>query len=137
MKSGVFAIYQGKEFTSGIDRNGKVILRSTDIEDIDNEFEKCEPFKYREEKLVVCIKRVDPREIEKYYRIRTVADYCNFTFDVIDENEQEVSIIVSDGDYHSWLDLGMKCIDKGVYQKWVNKSEVKIRMVEKPIEILS
>jgi len=78
---------------------------------------------------------VDPQEIEKYYRIRTVADYCNFTFDVIDESEQEVSIVVSGGDYHDWLDLGMKCIDKGVYQKWVNKSEVKIRTIEKPLKL--
>lgn len=135
MKDGIFAIYQGKEFSSGIDRNGKVILRSSDIEDVNNGFEKCEPFKYGKKELVVCYKLVDPKEIEKYYRVYTVADYFDFTFIVTDENEQEVSIIASDGDYRNWLNLEMTCIDKGVYQKWVNKSEVKIRTIEKPMEL--
>ncbi len=136
MKSSVFAIYQGKKFTSGIDQNGKVILRSTDIEDVDNGFEKCEPYKYRrEEKPVVCIKWVEPQEIEKYYRVYTGASYCGFDFEVIGENEQKVSIIAVDGDYRNWEALGMKCIDKGLYQKWVNKSEVKIETKEEPLKL--
>lgn len=136
MKNDFFAVYQGKKFTAGIDRNGKVFLRSTDIEDLDNGFEKCEPFKYgKEEKLVVCGKRVNRQEIEKYYRVYTVAYYCGFDFEVIDENEKEVLILAADGDYHNWLDLGMKCIDKGLYQKWVNKSEVKMEVIEEPIKL--
>jgi hypothetical protein len=27
------------------------------------------------------------------------------------------------GDYRVWPSLGMDCIDKGVYQKWINKNE--------------
>lgn len=132
MKSDFFAMYKGKEFTAGIDKNGKVFLRSTDIEDVDNRgFEKCEPFEYRNEgKLVVCGKRVEPSEIEKYYRVYTVAEYSGFRFEVIDETEQEVSILAAGGDYRNWVDLGMKCIDKGLYQKWVKKSEVKMSIVE-------
>lgn len=136
MKDDFFAVYQGKEYTSGIDRNGKVFLRSTDIEDLDKGFEKCEPFKYeKEEKLVVCGKWVDPQEIEKYYRAYTVAHYRGFDFAVVDENEREVLILASGGDYRNWQNLEMTCIDRLVYQKWVNKSEVEMEIIEEPIKL--
>lgn len=134
-KDGTFAIYQGKKYASGIDQNGKVILRSTDIEDVENGFEKCEPFKYKkQEKLVVCMKRVEPQEIEKYYRTYTIAYYCGFNFGVADENEQEVLIMAVD--FPNWRDLGMTCTPyRGVCKKWVNKSEVKLEVIEEPIKL--
>ena len=65
MKQGKYAIYLGKEYASGINREGKVILRSDDFEDIKNGFELCEPFKYKDNaKEIVCIKYVNPSEVD-------------------------------------------------------------------------
>jgi hypothetical protein len=30
------------------------------------------------------------------------------------------------GDWHEWERIGMTCIDKGVFQKWINKSDAEI-----------
>ena len=50
MKEGKYAVYLGKEYTSGMNREGKIILRSTDMEDINKGFEACEPFQYKKMK---------------------------------------------------------------------------------------
>ena len=34
------------------------------------------------------------------------------------------------GDYRDWVRLGMKSIDIGVYQKWINKNEAEIKIVK-------
>ena len=34
------------------------------------------------------------------------------------------------GDYKVWENIGMKCIDKGGYQKWINKNEAEV-IIEK------
>ena len=44
MKDGEFAIYLGKEYSAGKIEKGKIVLRSTDIEDVKNGFEPCKPF---------------------------------------------------------------------------------------------
>lgn len=137
-KDGPFAIYQGKTYTSGVDENGKVVLRSTDIEDVDNGFEECKPFKYKnQEKFVVCMKRVEPQEIEKYYRTYTIAHYCDFEFGVVDENEQEVLIMAVDGNRQNWIDLGMQVMSYGRFKKWVNKSEVRLELIEETLNPFS
>ena len=53
MKDGEFAIYLGKEYSAGETQEGKIVLRSTDIEDVKNGFEPCKPFniKYIEDKI--------------------------------------------------------------------------------------
>ncbi|HEY5536047.1 MAG TPA: hypothetical protein VIL99_14070, partial [Ignavibacteria bacterium] len=67
MREGKFAIYFGKEYTSGINKDGKIILRSTELKDINNGFELCEPFKFRNSKKdIVCIKYVNRSEVEEY-----------------------------------------------------------------------
>ena len=34
------------------------------------------------------------------------------------------------GDYRDWVRLGMKSIDIGVYQKWINKNEAEIKILK-------
>lgn len=131
MKDGKFAIYLGKEYTSGMTKDGKIILRSTKIEDMKRGFEPCEPFRYKKlEEEIVCIKYVQRSEVEKYYRLRTKALYADNEFEVVEENDKEISIVAMTGDYRVWEEMGMKCIDKGVYQKWINKNEAEI-VIEK------
>ena len=84
MKDGEFAIYLGKEYSAGKIEKGKIVLRSTDIEDVKNGFEPCKPFniKYIEDK-IVCMKFVNSSEITEYYRIRTMAIYKGFEFEIV------------------------------------------------------
>ena len=134
MKNGKFAMYLGKEYTSGKDKNGKIILRSTDIKDVEKGFELCEPFLYKNNtKKIVCVKFVDRSEVEAYYRLNTKAVYKGFEFEVVEEKEEEISIVSMTGDYRDWLNLGMKCIDKGVYQKWIKKDEAEIKVIKEEL----
>lgn len=60
MKNGKYAIYLGREYISGKNKDGKLILRSTNIKDVENGFEPCEPFMFRNcEKEIVCLKSVN------------------------------------------------------------------------------
>lgn len=93
MKSGKYTIYQGKEYTSG-KKSGKIVLRSTNIKDIEeNGFKACEPFKICQEKEnIVCMKFVEPSEVNNFYRLDTKAIYKGFKFDVLLEKDDEILI---------------------------------------------
>lgn len=132
MKVGKYAIYSGKEYTAGIMKEGKIILRSMELEDIKLGFEKCEPFIFKGEQ-IQCIKLVDRAEVSEFYRIKTKALYKGLEFEVMDEEDEMISIVGVIGDYREFLNLGMKCIDKGVYQKWINKEEVEIKVVKEQL----
>ena len=136
MKDGEFAIYLGKEYSAGETQEGKIVLRSTDIEDVKNGFEPCKPFniKYIEDK-IVCMKFVNSSEITEYYRIRTIAIYKGFEFQVDEETEDMLSIVAMGGDCRGWKRLGMKCIEKYVYQKWINKNEAEIKIVKENFKL--
>ena len=136
MKDGEFAIYLGKEYSAGEIEKGKIVLRSTDIEDVKNGFEPCKPFniRYVEDK-IVCIKFVNSSEITEYYILRTMAIYKGFEFIVDEETEDMLSIVAMGGDCRGWKRLGMKCIEKYVYQKWINKNEAEIKIVKENLKL--
>lgn len=136
MKDGEFAIYLGKEYSAGETQEGKIVLRSTDIEDVKNGFEPCKPFniRYVEDK-IVCMKYVNSSEITEYYILRTMAIYKGFEFIVDEETEDMLSIVAMGGDCRGWKRLGMKCIEKYVYQKWINKNEAEIKIVKEKIKL--
>ena len=136
MKDGKYAIYLGKEYSAGEIEKGKIVLRSTDIEDVKNGFEPCKPFniKYIEDK-IVCMKFVNSSEITEYYRIRTMAIYKGFEFEIVEETEDKLSIVTMIGDCREWKRLGMKCIERYVYQKWINKNEAEIKIVKEKFKL--
>ena len=136
MKDGEFAIYLGKEYSAGKIEKGKIVLRSTDIEDVKNGFEPCKPFniRYVEDK-IVCMKFVNSSEITEYYIIRTKAIYKGFEFRVMDETEDKLSIVAMGGDYREWVRLGMKFVERFVYQKWINKNEAEIKIVKENFKL--
>ena len=136
MKDGEFAIYLGKEYSAGEIEKGKIVLRSTDIEDVKNGFEPCKPFniRYVEDK-IVCMKYVNSSEITEYYILRTMAIYKGFEFIVDEETEDMLSIVAMGGDCRGWKRLGMKCIEKYVYQKWINKNEAEIKIVKENLKL--
>lgn len=132
MKEGRYAIYLGKEYTSGcVNREGKIILRSTDLMDVNKGFELHKPFKIKNcKENIVCIKYVKRSEVEAYYKLTTYAYYKGYKFQVIEEKDDMISIwsLFGEGDYKVWVDLGMKNVNKGEYQKWIKKSEAKIEI---------
>ena len=136
MKDGKYAIYLGKEYSAGEIEKGKIVLRSTDIEDVKNGFEPCKPFniRYVEDK-IVCIKFVNSSEITEYYILRTMAIYKGFEFQADEETEDMLSIVVMGGDCRGWKRLGMKSIDIGVYQKWINKNEAEVKIVKENFKL--
>ena len=136
MKDGKYAIYLGKEYSAGEIEKGKIVLRSTDIEDVKNGFEPCKPFniRYVEEK-IVCMKFVNSSEITEYYIIRTKAIYKGFEFEVVEETEDKLSIVAMGGDYREWVRLGMKFVERFVYQKWINKNEAEIKIVKENFKL--
>lgn len=79
---------------------------------------------------IICIKYVEKEAIQEFYRMRTKAIYQGFEFEVVEEKGDEISIVTMTGDYRDWLNLNMKCIDKGVYQKWINKDEAEIKIIK-------
>ena len=108
MKDGEFAIYLGKEYSAGEIEKGKIVLRSTDIEDV---------------------------KITEYYILRTMAIYKGFEFEIVEETEDKLSIVTMIGDYRDWVRLGMKSIDIGVYQKWINKNETEVKIVKENFKL--
>ena len=136
MKDGKYAIYLGREYSAGETQEGKIVLRSTDIEDVKNGFEPCKPFniRYVEDK-IVCMKYVNSSEITEYYILRTMASYKGFEFIVDEETEDMLSIVAMGGDCRGWKRLGMKCIEKYVYQKWINKNEAEIKIVKENLKL--
>ncbi len=117
-------------------KNGKYVLRSTDKTDVMNGFIECEPFYFRNiGEAVVCYKYVGQDELESCYIVRTLAKYRGYTFEVISERENEIEIVTMTGNYKDWESLNMKCIDKGVYQKWINRNEAEIYLKKEELHM--
>ena len=53
----------------------------------------------------------------------------------MDETEDKLSIVTMIGDYRDWVRLGMKSIDIGVYQKWINKNEAEVKIVKENLKL--
>ena len=127
MKDGEYAIYLGKEYTSGKTKDGRLVLRSTDIIDVENGFEICKPFKYRWDlNDTVCLKFVNRNEVSDYYYLRTYALYKDYKFYVLDKNDYKILIVATSGDPQNWIKLGMTVLEKCIYGIWISKDEAEI-----------
>lgn len=52
-----------------------------------------------------------------------------------DENKIRIVSLDSEGDYRDWNNLEMEQVDRGVYEKWIDKSEAEIIEEKIPIEV--
>ena len=68
----------------------------------------------------------------KYHNKNIKAQYLGYEFLIVDEIESRILICTMNGDYNIWLKLGMKYVDKMIYQKWIDKNEVVVK-IEKEI----
>ena len=126
MKNGKYVIYKNKEYSADYIKGKGIVLRSYNAEDLDNGFQKYDGYN----KEVVGIKFVEETEVTEFYRARTVAIHKGYEFEVVEEKNNEISIVAMTGDYRVWEEMGMKCIDKGVYQKWITKDEAEIKIIK-------
>jgi len=129
MRNTIYANYQGIEYSAGIKEDGNIVLRSGDVNDIQKGF-----FEKKISDNSIYLKYVSPRDIDEIYDKRVFAKYKGYRFEVIDEKENEISILIMTGDYREWLKLGMTQIDKGVYQKWISKDEAEINVEKKSLK---
>lgn len=130
MKKERFAVYNNKTYSADFIKGKGIVLCSEDIRDIDNNgFQKYDGYN----KEIAAIKFVNKREISEFYQLNAIAVYSGYEFKVLEEKDDMVSIVAMTGDYRNWLNLGMKCIDKGVYQKWLSKEEVEIKIVKEQL----
>ena len=68
-----FALYKGKEYSAGLKKEGTIVLRSTDSQDLNNGFYKKEIGSDR-----IFIKYVQRNEVEEIYDRRVYATYAGF-----------------------------------------------------------
>jgi len=116
VRNDIYTIYKGKEYEVGAMNPDIVSLRSYDPSDVSDGFSLY--------KGVVYIKRVHRSELEEIYSITTYAEYEGIKFQVIKEDGDKILLSNLIGDYRVFERLGMKMVDKGVYEKWVDKSDV-------------
>lgn len=126
-----YAIYLGKEYLSGKGLDGTIILRSTNLEDIANGFEACKPFNYKNGKQrIVCLKFVNRSDVDAYYKKSTKAIYAGFEYDVVEEKDNKILIVLKRGDDGENLKFDINYIDQEGDQKWIDKDEVKIKIIK-------
>lgn len=113
---------------AGIKKDGRIVLRSEDDASKKEGFVEKEIGNNR-----IYIKYVQKDEIEEIYDKKTYAVYEGYKFIVVDETEKQILILTMKGDYQEWIRLGMECIDKGMYQKWINKNEAEIEVLKEKI----
>lgn len=122
-----YAMYLGKEYLSGRGVDGKIVLRSSSLEDVNRGFEKCKPFYFRNGKQkIVCLKFVNGSDVEAYYRKRTRAVYAGSEYDVVEEQGNQIRLIPSQDDGWRWKKTGMGYSLNAGLPKWVNKEEATI-----------
>lgn len=100
------------------------MLRSSDDSDQSKGF-----FEKRIGNNRILIKYVQKEQIEEIYDKKVLAIYKNHVFEVVEESKDQISIMAMGGDYQEWLNLGMHRIDKGVYQKWIEKKRLKLKLL--------
>lgn len=128
MENITFALYKGKEYSAGLKKDGTIVLRSNDSQDLNNGFHIKEIVSDR-----IFIKHVQRNEVEEIYDRRVYAIYAGFEFAVVREKDDMICIMSLGGNYKDWLNLGMECVDKGVYEKWIPKKEAKIKILKKTL----
>ena len=126
MENITFALYKGKEYSAGLKKDGTIVLRSSDSQDLNNGFNIKEIGRDS-----IFIKYVQRNEVEEIYNRRMYANYAGFEFAVVREKDDMICIMSLGGNYKDWLNLGMEYVDKGVYEKWIPKEDAKIKIVKK------
>lgn len=127
MQEANYALYLGKEYLSGRGVDGRIVLRSSSMEDVELGFEVCKPFYFRNGKeKIVCLKFVNGSDVEAYYKKRTKAVYDGSEYDVVEERGNKIRLVPSQDDGWKWEKMGVGYPLGVGMSKWINKEEVTI-----------
>lgn len=122
-----YALYLGKEYLSGRGVDGKIVLRSSSMEDVDRGFEECKPFYFRNgEQKIVCLKFVNGSDIEAYYKKRVKAVYHGKEYEVLEERGNKVRVAPLGDDSWKWERMGLGYPMNSGLSQWIDKEEAKI-----------
>lgn len=116
MKSGIYGVYNNVEYRLGRRGLDLVNLYSDNSEDIKKGFVLYEEGIY--------VKTVKLSEITAIYSIGTYANYKGHKCQVLRSDNDKVQLISLVGDYKISKSLGFEMVDRGVYEKWLEISEV-------------
>jgi hypothetical protein len=126
MRNGIYAVHMGNEYEAVVKDDNSFILRSKNSSDESNGFSLY--------KGIVYVKTVQRSDLKEIYRITTLAEFKGIKFQVINEDGDNILLSAIVGDYRVFENLGMVMVDRGVYQKWVNKNDVTLlHEVKSPI----
>lgn len=119
MRDTTTALYQGKEYDASIKEDGKITLISDDSDDINKGFVLYKGIKY--------IKRVERKELDKLYKKNIKTIYKGYDCAVLEEDGDKILIMIDNILHTTSIQLEMdKAIDKGIYEKWISKDDVKL-----------
>lgn len=122
-----YAVYLGKEYLSGRGVDGKIVLRSSSLEDVNRGFERCKPFYYRNgRQKIVCLKFVNGSDVEAYYKKRTKAVYAGTEYEVLEERGNRIRLVPSQDVGWKWENTGVSYPFNTGLSKWIDKDEATI-----------
>lgn len=123
MKNGIFAIYNGTEYSADYKDENDVLLRSTNEMDIRNGFQP----NNNKDSQYKCFKIVPRNDISELYDIVNKVEYKGHVGNILEEQGNKILIeidnLLEDEAHALKMDYAT---DKGIYAKWINKSDVKI-----------
>ncbi len=117
------ATYKGKTYSASLRIDGSVLLRSTNEIDIRNGFQP----NNNKDSQYTCFKIVPRNDISELYEIVDKIEYIGYVGDILEEQGDKILIEIDNllDDEAQTLKMDY-ATDKGIYVKWVNKSDVKI-----------
>ena len=123
MKKGNFAIYNGVEYSADYKDERDILLRSTNIMDIKNGFQP----NNNKDSQYKCFKIVPRNDISELYNIVNKVEYKGHIGNILEEQGNRILIEIDNLLEDKAQALKMDyATDKGIYAKWVDKSDVKI-----------
>lgn len=122
MLNGKFAIFQGKEYKANR-KKGRITLFSHDDKDKNLGF-------HLNPTGTALILEVEEGKVTKYYNKMMVCDFCNDTFDIIEETSTDF-VLYSPEKKYSLSNIGFSQVSRGEYQIRVPKTDVNnVRYIE-------
>ena len=117
IRNGKFAIDNGKEYRCINRGKEKIVLISYESSDIDNGFERSNYLfnKY--------IKEMSIKDVEELYTVSTMAEYREDVFIAIEEDNEKL-LLKSSARSYDLKSIGFVEIDRGDFQKWVDKKYI-------------
>lgn len=110
----MFAIYNGKEYEVSPMGEDSYALISTDLKDLKQGFSQHFSGKY--------IKNVKRDTLQELYFINTLALYRGHKFGVSAEKDDQ--LLIGTSDYELLEKFNLVFVDRGVYEKWVDKCDL-------------